>query len=242
MTLNKPSGNMYPWAWTWNPLAGKCPHECSYCYVGGKIAPWLSRMGNDKYLGEPRLVEEEFKTNLVTPDGKIIFVESCGDLFAYGIDETWIWQVLNRITKFRQSTFLLQTNNPERFFDFNIPQNCILGTSIPTNRDISHLTKAPSPKERYYAFFMLNSNRDIEGNKIYRLMVSIEPIMDFDLDTLVFWINEIEPEFVSVGGDSGKNKLSEPTAEKLEELLECLEKVTEVRRKKNLKRLLDGRW
>lgn len=235
--LNPPSGNMYNWAYTWNPIGGKCPHACSFCYVGGKIAPWLSRMGNNKYLGEPRLIEEEFNVKLVVPEGYIVFVESCGDLFAYGIPDAWIARVLNYISKFPQTTFLLQTKNPERFFDFNIPQNCILGTTIETNRDY-HMTKAPSPKERYYVFFMLNNDRDFEGNKIYRLMVSIEPVMDFDLDTLVFWMQEIEPEFISIGADSGNNSLLEPSSTKLKELLECLEKVTELRTKKNLKRLL----
>lgn len=229
---------MYPWAWTWNPVGGRCPHACTFCYVDGKIAPWLERMGNNKYVGELRLIEEEFKTKLITPDGKIIFVESCGDLFAYGIDQTWIWQVLNYISKFPEQTFLLQTKNPERFFEFGIPQNCILGTTIESNRDY-HLTKAPNPKERYYVFFMLNNDRDIEGNKSYRLMVSIEPIMDFDLDVLAQWIQEIDPEFVSVGADSGKNKLHEPSVEKLHEFLKILNKTTEVRSKKNLSRLLE---
>lgn len=82
MPLNKPSGNMYPWAYTWNPLAGECPHACGFCYVSGDIAPWLERMGNSKYYGPLRLVESEFKVSLVIPDGYLIFVESCGDLFA----------------------------------------------------------------------------------------------------------------------------------------------------------------
>lgn len=239
MGLNKPSGNMYKWAFTWSPIGGKCPHACTFCYVEGKISPWLQRMGNDKYLGEPRLIEEEFNTKLVVPDGYIIFVESCGDLFAYGIPDSWIQKVLNYISKFPQTTFLLQTKNPERFFDFNIPQNCILGTTIETNRDY-HMTKAPSPKERYHVFFMLSNMRDFEGNKIYRLMVSVEPVMDFDLDKLLFWIQEIDPEFVSIGADSGQNKLLEPPSEKLKEFIECLQKTTELRLKKNLKRLLDG--
>lgn len=228
---------MYPWAYTWNPLGGKCPHECKGCYVGGKIAPWLERMGNNKYIGKPRLIEKEFRTKLIVPEGYLIFVQSCGDLFAYGIPDTWIWQVLNYISKFPETTFLLQTKNPERFFDFDIPQNCILGTTIETNRDYG-LTKAPSPKERYHVFFQLNNDRDIEGNKIYRLMISIEPIMDFDLDTLLFWIQEIDPEFVSIGADSRKNKFPEPKADKLEEFITCLT-FTEVRKKKNLSRLLE---
>jgi len=233
MTLNKPSGNMYPWAYTWNPIGGRCPHECGYCYVGK-----FRRMGLKKYEGELYLDEKAFKDNLTIPEGYVIFVQSMGDLFAYGIDETWIWQVLNYICKFPETTFLLQTKNPERFLDFDIPQNCILGTTLETNRDYK-ITKAPSPKERYYTFYMLNNARDVEGNKFYRFMVSIEPIMDFDLGILDQWIQEINPEFVSIGADSGKNKLSEPSAQKLGELLEILNKVTEVRKKDNLNRLLE---
>lgn len=232
MTLNKPSGNMYPWAYTINFIAGECKHACDYCYVGNKVAPWLSRMGNDKYYGEPRLIEKEFKTKLLVPKGYVVFVQSCGDLFAYGIPDAWIQRVLNHIRRYRNTIFLLQTKNPERFFDFNIPQNCILGTTIETNRNY-HMTKAPSPKERYYVFFTLCRDKNL------RLMISIEPIMDFDLDILVQWIQEINPEFVSIGADSGKNNLPEPASEKLKELLEILNKITEVRSKKNLSRLLE---
>jgi len=191
-----------------------------------------------KYFGEPYLDEKAFKDNLVVPDGYLVFVQSCGDMFGYWIEESWIWQILGRICKFPETTFLLQTKDPGRFFDFDIPQNCILGTTIETNRDLAHISKAPSPKERYHTFFMLNHDRDFEGNKTYRLMVSIEPVLDFDLDKLLFWIQEIEPEFVSIGADSGKNNLTEPSSEKLKELLECLNKLTEVRAKKNLSRLL----
>ena len=243
MPLNKPSGNMYPWAYTWNPLGGKCPHECKGCYVGGKIAPWLQRMGNDKYIGEPKLIAEEFHTKLVVPDGYVVFVQSCGDLFAYGIPDTWIQQVLNYIKKFPQTTFLLQTKNPERFFHFNIPQNCILGTTIETNRDYG-LTKAPTPKARYYAFYMLANEKiycGVDGSKLYRLMVSVEPIMDFDFLVLLEWLQKIEPEFVSIGADSGNNNFPEPDPKQVQALIKHLERFTEVRRKKNLSRLLERR-
>jgi len=230
MVLNKPSGNMYPWAYTWNPLGGRCPHECRYCYVER-----LRRRGVKKYAQEPFLDEKAFKDNLVVPKGFLVFVESCGDLFADEIPATWIWRVLNYIGKFPETTFLLQSKNPKRFFEFNIPQNCILGTTLETNRDLSNFTKAPNPKERFQIFFELNCQRDMEGNKIYHLMVSVEPVMDFDLDELLFWIQEIEPEFVSIGADSGKNNLPEPTVEKIQEFIECL-KFTEIKVKKNLRR------
>ena len=36
MAMNKvkQGSNMYPWVThTWNVIKGKCPHDCSYCYM-----------------------------------------------------------------------------------------------------------------------------------------------------------------------------------------------------------------
>ena len=34
MSLNKSNGNMYDFVTdTWNVVKGKCPHNCSYCYM-----------------------------------------------------------------------------------------------------------------------------------------------------------------------------------------------------------------
>jgi len=229
MPLNKPSGNMYPWAYTINLIAGECEYHCDYCYVGNKIGPWLSRMGNTKYCGKPRLIEKEFQVPLVVPDGYVIFVQSCGDLFGHWIPDTWIMRILEHIRNFPQTIFLLQTKNPARFFDFDIPKNCILGTTIESNRDYGD-TKAPLPKERFLAFKEMPEEQE--------LMVAIEPVKDFDLGTMLAWIAVIRPKFVSVGADSGENNLTEPSSQKLKTLLWQMELVTEVRRKKNLNRLL----
>jgi DNA repair photolyase len=60
MGLRKAGGEMYPWAdWTWNPLGGKCPHDCSYCYMKSPPACFSS-----KYNGEQRIIEQEMKVNL----------------------------------------------------------------------------------------------------------------------------------------------------------------------------------
>ncbi len=69
-------------------------------------------------------------------------------------------------------------------------------------------------------------------------MLSVEPVMDFDLVPFVGWIKAIAPEFVSVGADSKGHKLPEPKALKLIALIEALEQFTEVKQKLNLKRLL----
>ena len=230
MPLNPPSGNMYPWAWTWNPYGGPCLYACSYCYAKNKIASWLERMGILKYVGKPRLIESELKTRLVKPnDGKIIFVESNGDLFGYWIPDHEILSVLAHCNKF-DNWYLFQDKNPTRFNDFlpYLPPKTILGTTLETNRDYK-ITRAPTPHERYLALLKTNWPHK---------MLSIEPIMDFDLPILLSWIGSIRPDFISIGADSGKNSLIEPVSEKIVSLNWQAQLMTEVRLKKNLKRLL----
>jgi len=54
-----------------------------------------------------------------------------------------------------------------------------------------------------------------------RMFLSLEPIMDFDLDKMLTWIEKIKPEFIYVGYDS-LNKVSpqvEPDLEKVKLLM-----------------------
>ena len=71
----------------------------------------------------------------------------------------------------------------------------------------------------------------------FRTMVSIEPVLDFDLFDFVEFIQRISPDYVSIGADSKNKGLPEPSAEKIERLIIELEKFTEVRIKSNLARL-----
>jgi len=69
-------------------------------------------------------------------------------------------------------------------------------------------------------------------------MITIEPIMDFDLNPFIRKIKYNSPEQVNIGGDSGNNNLPEPSKKKILELISELEKFTIVVKKKNLNRLL----
>ena len=71
-----------------------------------------------------------------------------------------------------------------------------------------------------------------------KIFLSIEPIMDFDLEPFVQIIKNIKPKFVSIGADSKNHNLPEPSKEKIEVLIRELKKFTEVKIKDNLKRLL----
>jgi len=215
MPLRKSKGNMYPWIdSTWNPIKGICPHQCSYCYM----RPFW------KQMKAPRLVEKELKTDLGC--GNFIFVGSGIDMFAEKIPSEWIKKVLAYCSYFN-NRYLFQSKNPKRFNDFinQFSKNTVLGTTIETNR-------------RFYLDALYSVDRCVEMFFItYPKMVSIEPIMDFDLGILVKWIRDIKPEFVSIGADSKKHNLPEPPWEKVRELITELKTFTKVYEKDNLKRL-----
>ena len=230
MGLNKAKGQMYPFlndypykgvnrGFTWNPVAGECQHKCSYCFVKKGRTKNLK-----KYQGEARIDEKCMNDNFGS--GNYIFVGSATDIFGEWVSDKIIRRVLRHCRRF-YNKYLFQSKNPARFvrnslfnpYRFAFPKNTVLGTTIETNRDISGISEAPPP-----------INRVLPMTHIYDFdkFVSIEPIMDFDLDILVYWIKCIEPVFVSIGADSKKSGLNEPPAEKIRELINELEKFTEV--------------
>ena len=214
--LNKQKGNMYGFVnFTWNAIKGKCPHDCEYCYM--KVFP----------QGELHLDEKEFKTDL--GKGNFIFVGSSCDMFAEVISKEWIIRILDYCKKFPENTYLFQTKNPLRFTDLRnelISMNCILGTTIETNRE-GFSYNAPTIQERIRGM-------EIKG---FRKMITIEPIIDFDVTTLVSLIERTNPEFVNIGADSKNHNLPEPSAFKIETLIKELKKFTKSISKDNLKRL-----
>ncbi len=217
MPLNISRGNMYPFVdATFNIIKGKCLHDCTYCYM--KI-----------FRQNPvRLDGNEFKTNLL--NGNYIFVGSSTDMWADNIPDEWISKTLGYCSTFGNK-YLFQTKNPKRFNDFMyyIPQRSILACTIETNRMGSKydVSKAPSVVERL----------NIMANLKYPKMVSIEPIMDFDLVEMTSWIKTIKPDFISIGADSKNHHLPEPSPENLELLINNLKGITKVIIKDNLKRL-----
>ena len=89
----------------------------------------------------------------------------------------------------------------------------------------------PIPTERWMQF------RSLKDYKV-RMMVSIEPIMDFDLRDFLCMLQDIKPEFVSIGADSKNNNLIEPSSKKINELIYHLKEFTRIIIKKNLNRLM----
>ena len=136
MSFRKSEGNMYPWVThTWNVIKGKCPHDCSYCYM--KRFP----------QGELRFDEKELKRNL--GEGNFIFVGSSCDMWAESISGVWIGEILGRCYQYPENKYLFQSKNPDRFLnaiDWFSP-NMALATTIETNRNYN-ISKAPPVLER----------------------------------------------------------------------------------------------
>jgi DNA repair photolyase len=212
----------------WNPVRGRCPHGCEYCYVKSSRTRKL-------YEGRPKLIEKELTVSL--GNGKTIFVGSMIDMWGQSIPSAWILRVVDRCMKF-ENKYLFQSKNPARFselgtirgrFSWLDPKKVILGTTIETNRTQLLSPDAPSVVRRALGLSYLSPTFDT--------MVSIEPIMNFDVDLLVQLIRFARPKFVSIGADSKWRGLDEPSWAKVVQLVQELSKFTKIVHKANLDRL-----
>lgn len=235
MGLNKSKGNMYEWVThTWNPLAGECPHHCSYCSTN-KLMRYPAIF--EKYSGDPRLAGHELLCNL--GENNFIFVCAQNDLFAEAIPAYMIRDILLHCSKFTTNKYLFQTKNPRRILDFEdllSGLDFVVCTTIETNRFWPGVMDGcPYPDDRAD---MMNEIWHEFGHGKVKTYVTIEPIMEFDLEELCYLVETCLPEQVNIGADSGNNSLPEPSKEKIQELIKMLETFTTVKLKSNLKRLL----
>jgi len=221
--LKEVKGNMYDFiTHTWNPIKGKCEHECGYCYVSKMV-----KKQKPVRLEEKALVGDLGSNNF-------IFVGSGTDMFATGVKSEWITTVLDYCNQF-DNKYLFQSKNPERFIEFiNHPafKKSVICTTIESNRDYADC-QAPSIQDRVSAIEMIKSKIDID------IYVTIEPIMAFDSSEMVDLIKRCAPAQVNIGADSKRTGLAEPSKEEIEELISELSKFTTVIEKKNLKRLMN---
>lgn len=222
MPLNKrtPHSNMYPFiSATWNPIRGECLHSCIYCYCKNP------RFGKQ---GPLRLVEKELKTNL--GKDRFIFIGSSTDMFASNVSREWIRKVMRVCNLYSENKYLFQTKNPDGFWPFEWPKNTIFAVTLETNRDYG-VTKAPNNLDRIDRIFEIETD--------YPLMISIEPVIDFDLDVFIDVLKRISPAKISIGADSQGHHLPEPKPEKLKELISACKDITaDIVLKDNLMRLL----
>ena len=133
---------------TWNPIKGRCYHDCAYCYMK-TIVP------------NPQPIHlDESELNGIFSENQFIFIGSSTDVFASDVPSEWISAILDFCVEDTshqngiKTRFLLQTKNPARILGFTDHPlfksgQAVACTTIETNRHYSEtMNNAPTPKER----------------------------------------------------------------------------------------------
>jgi hypothetical protein len=180
---------------------------------------------------QPRIVSEKLGCSFGR--NKFIFAGSAFDCWAKEVPDAWIKHFLSFVrADMHNVSFLFQSKNPERFIDWlgYIPRDAYLCTTLESSRDYPAIYQnAPPIPERVKAMRAIRHRPK---------MITIEPVMDFDVRNFVETIKFCgDIQQVNIGADTGNNHLPEPPKEKLLELIAELEKFTIVVRNKNLARL-----
>ena len=231
--LKNSTGNMYEFiTHTWNPILGKCPHDCKYCYVIYKYG----EMRNDTLRFDRDSLRDDFGA------GKFIFVGSGVDLFADDIPEEWITRTLDKCYQDNNDLFgvrnryLFQSKNPSRMLQLiNHPifQCSVVCTTIESNRYYPKIMNhAPHIVERAKAMNEIASR----GIETY---LTIEPIMSFDKEELIRLIRMCRPTQVNIGANTNNNiRIPEPTKQDIFNLVNEIKNECKVELKDNLNRII----
>ena len=217
-----------------------CNHGCIYCIPS--FQRQTKRRGKKClkcYNYEPHAhLERLLKAPPKTQGKDFVFFPSSGDP-AYASAKEWKTAIAYT-EKHPDTTFLVQSKDPICFLPYKFPGNVILGTTAETNLVVFYV------KQCKYEFYNDISHGSYPIHRIYdlsrlnhkRKFVTIEPILDFMPYTFSNFIKTVNPEFVYIGYDNHNCFLPEPSLAKTQELIEELEKFTEVR----VKTLRKGWW
>ena len=203
---------------SWNPFKG-CRFDCVYCKYGFRLNSKISKYRcMDCYNYVPHYHSKWLK---VIPNEEGILV--CGDADISFCESEFTEQIIEKIKKHNErrpgKTYYFQSKRPECFQPFlsQFPRNVVLATTLETKREEGYkaISKAPVPGKRYEQFKKLAYGRKA---------VSIEPMMDFDLDIFVGWIVDIKPEHVWLGFNTHPKKVQipEPSESKVLEFMRML--------------------
>ncbi len=221
-----------------------CDFNCGYCAFQ-KFQKISNCQACRKGFNHTHL-EVLQRTPPKTKEGDFLTVGLAGDVSF--MEDLAFRSVISYCQGYSDRTFLIQSKNPAFFLPYSkwIPDNVILGTTIETNRnkeiwtihdplkiriDYADLSKAPAPYLRTTAMVQLQCKK----------AVTIEPILDFDMSEMLYWMKQIASDFIYIGycndsHEGKKLKLPEPSLEKTQELINILRDVGHDVREKTIRK------
>lgn len=182
--MNKQGPNKIDWTdYTWNPIQGKCLHECEYCYMNSMWKRFTK-------LAENKLNESILNQKFPKKHSKI-FVGSSTDMWGNWVDKNWIHEVFRKIRHHKQHIYQFLTKNPERYFEFDFTEFkdfCYFGTTV----DGTEKTKN-------------NLHTLVCACDFEKKFVSFEPLLNDIKITQEFVENFFELDWIIIGADSRIN-------------------------------------
>jgi protein gp37 len=119
--------------YTWNPIVG-CKNACWYCYAK-KI---YNRFHKDDFSSIKYFTAKLEEPSSVKKPSKI-FVCSMSDIFADGVDEKFVQDILWVIKKNDHHVFQLLTKQPHNLCKYDIPMNAWVGVTVSEKKDLPNL-------------------------------------------------------------------------------------------------------
>jgi len=123
----------------------------------------------------------------------------------------YLEKIAGRIRKEPNKTFLIQSKQPSTFNRVKWPNNVILGTTVETNKCEIYkgISRAPLPPLRVAELAKIDHPLK---------MLIMEPILDFDEDTIIAYAEVVNPCMIWLGYDSKNCGLPEPSLDKFMKL------------------------
>lgn len=209
----------------WNVAVG-CRFDCKYCKKSFQ-AQMKRQLRNCEqcYDYEPHFHKERLSQKLPSTQGdQFIWVCSACDIFF--LKQEWLGKILERIWQELDKQFFMQSKAPIVFermlhaIEYDFPPNIWLGVTLETNRDVgySNISRAPVPSVRFE-----------QAKRVKIDIVIVEPVLEFDEDILIKWIQRLAPRRVYIGYDSKNCRLPEPSLTETIRLVAKLHQFTSVK-------------